>query len=66
MLPTGYQSPTLETIKVEEVESDEQRILEMLQDGCSYRQITTEIYGQVGTFYNAKIDKIAKKYNVNN
>lgn len=41
---------------------EEQQVLEMLERGESYRAITRAVWGKVGSFYNAKIDKIKAKY----
>lgn len=57
---------TAELLTAEDLEpgptAEEARVLEMWEQGESYRTITTELWGQVGKFYNDKIDSIKAKY----
>lgn len=41
---------------------EEQKVLDLLAQGRSYREITRAVWGQVGGFYNAKIAEIARKW----
>ncbi|MFN8454776.1 MAG: hypothetical protein U0401_08930 [Anaerolineae bacterium] len=41
---------------------EEQKILDLKATGASYRAISTEVWGQVGQFYNQKIDAILAKH----
>ncbi|MFN8457512.1 MAG: hypothetical protein U0401_23110 [Anaerolineae bacterium] len=41
---------------------EEQKVLDLKATGASYRAISTEVWGQVGQFYNQKIDTILAKH----
>lgn len=62
--PTGYLAPGLETTRPDSPNSDEQTILDLLAQDKSYRQISQEMWGGVGSWYNQKIKAIAQKYSV--
>lgn len=61
LLPTGYVAPSLESVKVEPTD-EEQKVLDMLAGGESYRFISYEMWKQTGRFYNQRIEAIAKKW----
>jgi hypothetical protein len=67
LLPTGYVAPTLETTKIIKpaIPEFDQQVIDMFLDGANYREITSQMWGQVGAFYNNKIDQILKNYGVN-
>lgn len=64
LVPTGYLAPRLETAKPY-IPDEARQVIEMFNGGASYREITGKMWGQVGTFYNNRIDQILKKYSVN-
>lgn len=66
MPSTGYVAPSLETAKPIEIEPTEEEllVLSMLASGASHRQISREVWGGIGSFYNQKINAIAQKYGV--
>ena len=52
----------IEAIEVAQPTTEEQRVLDMLDDDESLRAITQAVWGQRGAFYNSKVEAIAKKY----
>lgn len=68
LLPGEFVQPQpdnlieIEAITTSEPDEDERRVLDMLAKGASYRAISTAVWGQRGTFYNARIEAIARKY----
>lgn len=69
LLPGEYSHSTPSVVEVEAIEiptptKDEERVLNMLKNNESYRTITKEVYGQVGDYYNRKVEEIAQRYKV--
>lgn len=68
ILPGEYVNPVsgnvveIEAIETAQPTAEERRVLDMLENGESLRTITQAIWGQRGSFYNAKVEAIAKKY----
>ena len=52
----------IEAIEVPVATEEEQKVLDMLDRGESYRSISKAVYGGVGSFYNKQIVQIAKKF----
>jgi hypothetical protein len=62
-IQTQPSSPfEIETIEQPIPTDEEQKILDMLNRGESYRAISKAVWGGVGSFYNKQIVQIAKKY----
>lgn len=68
VLPGKYEpaqdAPIIEIEAIGEVKpsEEEQQVLALKATGASHRAISTEVWGQVGQFYNQKIDTILIKY----
>lgn len=68
ILPGQFVKPStdnvveIEVIELPVANSQEQRILDMLDGGKSARVITETIWQQRGTFYNDKIREVARKF----
>ena len=52
----------IEAIEVPVATDEEQKVLDMLSAGESYRSISKAVYGGVGSFYNKQIVQIARKF----
>ena len=52
----------IEAIEVPVATEEEQKVLDMLSAGESYRSISKAVYGGIGSFYNKQIVQIARKF----